>query len=125
MASPADRKLQKAGSIVDELLRAWWEEIHDAGPDDFEGGTIDWNKVLQGDRFFALLEIRAFTYGAEYSHRLALEPVQGRVRQAYIELQKTTATSCALAGLTRTCRVAPGWKAASWSWGTRAVTCAW
>ncbi len=62
----ADRKLQKAGSIVDELLRACWEETHDAGPYDFESGKVDWDKVLQGDRFFALLEIRALTYGAEY-----------------------------------------------------------
>ena len=54
----ADRKLQKAGRIVDELLRACWEETHDAGPYDFEAGKLDWNKVLQGDRFFALREIR-------------------------------------------------------------------
>ena len=63
----ADRKLAKSGSVVDELLRACWEETHDAGPYDFGGKTIDWDKVLQGDRFFALLEIRALTYGSEYA----------------------------------------------------------
>jgi hypothetical protein len=63
----ADRKLQKAGSVVDELLHACWEETHDVGPYDFEPSKIDWNKVLQGDRFFALLEIRALTYGPNYA----------------------------------------------------------
>ncbi len=28
---------------------------------------IDWGQVLQGDRFFALLQIRALTYGPEYA----------------------------------------------------------
>ncbi len=40
----------KTGSVGDELLRACGEESHDAGPYDFAGKTIDWDKVLQGDR---------------------------------------------------------------------------
>lgn len=85
----ADRKLQKAGSIVDELLRACWEETHDAGPYDFEGGTIDWNKVLQGDRFFALLEIRALTYGAEYGFAVTCREEGCRARIDWeFDLQK-------------------------------------
>ena len=63
----ADRKLAKSGAIIDELLRACWEETHDAGPYDFGGKPFDWDKVLQGDRFFALLELRALTYGREYA----------------------------------------------------------
>ena len=80
----ADRKLAKNGGQVDELLGACWEETLDAGPYDFgdttafdrrektgrersesegrhsEGGrkVIDWGQVLQGDRFYALLQIR-------------------------------------------------------------------
>jgi hypothetical protein len=63
----ADRKLQKSGGIVDELLRACWENTADAGLYDFGDKPIDWDKVLQGDRFYALLEIRALTYGPEYA----------------------------------------------------------
>ena len=89
----ADRKLAKNGGQVDELLGACWEETLEAGPYDFgdttafdrrektgrersesegrhsEGGrkVIDWGQVLQGDRFYALLQIRALTYGPEYA----------------------------------------------------------
>jgi hypothetical protein len=62
-----DRKLAKAGGQVDELLSACWEETADAGPYDFEDSKIDWGKVLQGDRFYALLQIRALTYGPRSS----------------------------------------------------------
>ena len=30
-------------------------------------GKLDLGKVLQGDRFFALLMVRALTYGSEYA----------------------------------------------------------
>jgi hypothetical protein len=63
----ADRKLAKAGSVVDELLRACWEETTGSGPYDFGDAKIDWDRVLQGDRFFALLQIRALTYGPDYA----------------------------------------------------------
>ena len=52
----ADRKLAKNGGQIDELLGSCWEETLDPGPYAFgEGGKVDWGKVLQGDRFFALL----------------------------------------------------------------------
>ena len=63
----SDRKLAKSGGQVDELLAACWEETLDAGPYDFGDKVIDWGQVLQGDRFFALLQIRALTYGPEYA----------------------------------------------------------
>jgi hypothetical protein len=63
----ADRKLAKAGTLVDELLRACWLETHDAGPYEFEGGKVAWDQVLQGDRFYALVEMRALTYGPDYA----------------------------------------------------------
>lgn len=63
----ADRKLAKNGGQIDELLTACWEETLDAGPYTLPEGTkLDWGKVLQGDRFFALLMVRALTYGPEY-----------------------------------------------------------
>lgn len=59
----ADRKLAKSGGQIDELLAACWEETLDAGPYSLgEGGKLDLGKVLQGDRFFALLMVRALTW---------------------------------------------------------------
>ncbi len=64
----ADRKLAKSGGQMDELLGSCWEETLDPGPYSLsEGGKLDWGKVLQGDRFFALLMVRALTYGPEYA----------------------------------------------------------
>ncbi|MFC1706993.1 hypothetical protein ACFL59_09270 [Planctomycetota bacterium] len=54
----ADCKLAKNGGQVDELLTACWEGTLDAGPYDFGDKVIDRGRVLQGDRFFALLQIR-------------------------------------------------------------------
>lgn len=62
-----DRKLGRTGGQIDELLSACWQETSDAGPYDFGDKVIDWSKVLQGDRFFTLLQIRALTYGPEYA----------------------------------------------------------
>jgi len=84
----ADRKLAKAGGQVDELLAACWEETLEAGPYDFGDKVIDWGKVLQGDRFFALLKIRALTYGVKYAFSVPCQndacrhgSKQGRDRQ--------------------------------------------
>ena len=64
----ADRKLAKNGGQIDELLGACWEETLEPGPYTLdEGGKLDWGKVLQGDRFYALLMVRALTYGADYA----------------------------------------------------------
>lgn len=64
----ADRKLAKHGGQMDELLSSCWEETLDPGPYALaEGAKLDWGKVLQGDRFFALLMVRTLTYGAEYA----------------------------------------------------------
>ena len=78
----SDRKLAKSGGQVDKLLGACWEETADAGPYDFNGKDIDWAKVLQGDRFFALLQIRALTYGADYAFAV---PCQNEACRARVE----------------------------------------
>ena len=69
----ADRKLAKSGGQVDELLGACWEETLDPGPYDFGDKGIDWGAVLQGDRFYALLQVRALTYGPEYAFALGCQ----------------------------------------------------
>ncbi len=63
----ADRKLAKAGTQLDPILAACWEETLDPGPYDFGDNPIDWSKVLVGDRFFTLLQIRVASYGPDYT----------------------------------------------------------
>ena len=75
-----DRKLAKSGTQLDELLGACWEETLDAGPYTFEGPRPDWGAVLQGDRFYALLQLRALTYGADYSFAVTCRESRCRAR---------------------------------------------
>jgi hypothetical protein len=75
-----DRKLARKGGQVDELLGACWVETLDAGPYDFGEKDIDWGKVLQGDRFFALLKIRSLTYGPEYAFAIPCQTDSCRSR---------------------------------------------
>src|SRR4051794_35511808 len=76
----ADRKLAKSGGQVDELLRSCWEEALDSGPYVFPDGKADWDKVLQGDRFFTLLMIRVLTYGPEYAFSVQCQSPACRAR---------------------------------------------
>jgi hypothetical protein len=76
----SDRKLAKSGGQVDELLAACWEETVDAGPYHFGEKDIDWGQVLQGDRFYALLRVRALTYGAEYAFAVSCQSEACRAR---------------------------------------------
>jgi hypothetical protein len=62
----ADRKLAKSGGQLDEILAACWEETLEPGPYSFGTDSLDWTKVLQGDRFFTLLSIRVASYGPNY-----------------------------------------------------------
>jgi hypothetical protein len=75
----ADRKLAKSGGQLEQILAACWEETIDPGPYDF-GESIDFGKVLQGDRFFALLQIRILSYGPEYAFAVSCESRSCRVR---------------------------------------------
>jgi len=78
----ADRKLAKSGTQLDPILAACWEETLDLGPYDFTNKPIDWSKVLVGDRFFTLLQIRVASYGAEYAFSV---PCENRGCRAKIE----------------------------------------
>jgi hypothetical protein len=70
----ADRKLARSGSQVDELLKACWLETLEVGPYGFPlESPVNWDKVLVGDRFFALLKIRVLTYGPDYAFTLTCE----------------------------------------------------
>jgi hypothetical protein len=76
----ADRKLARRGGQMDELLKACWEETLDPGPYGFGDAAMDWGAVLQGDRFFALLQIRALTYGPAYAFAVACQSEACRAR---------------------------------------------
>jgi hypothetical protein len=64
----ADRNAARAGSTFEKILAGCWLDTTDSGIYDVpEGGTLDWSKVLVCDRFYALLQIRALTFGDEYA----------------------------------------------------------
>ncbi len=75
----ADRSLAKSGGQLEELLRACWTETVDAGPYVFGDKPVDWGAVLQGDRFFALLMIRALTYGPQYAFGISCRNCRARI----------------------------------------------
>ncbi|HET9621806.1 MAG TPA: hypothetical protein VFP84_10585 [Kofleriaceae bacterium] len=64
----SDRNAARGGAMFDELLTNCWLSTVDPGvyhvPDT---GALDWSKVLVADRFYALLQIRAITFGNEYA----------------------------------------------------------
>ena len=75
----ADRALAKSGGQLDELLRSCWSETVDAAPYAFADKPVDWGAVLQGDRFFALLMIRALTYGPDYGFAVSCRNCRARI----------------------------------------------
>jgi hypothetical protein len=75
----ADRTLAKSGGQLDELLRSCWAETVEPGPYSFGDKPIDWGAVLQGDRFFALLMIRALTYGPQYAFGVSCRNCRARI----------------------------------------------
>jgi hypothetical protein len=79
----ADKRLARDGGQIDALLAACWTETLEPGPYTCDASApMPWGKVLQGDRFFALLQIRALTYGPEYAFSV---PCQNRACGARID----------------------------------------
>ena len=75
----ADKQLAKQGGQVDALLSACWEDTLDPGPYALDDGRLDWSQVLQGDRFYALLQIRIATYGPLYEFSVPCQSCRARV----------------------------------------------
>jgi len=64
----SDRTAARAGSTFEKILAGCWTATTDPGIYDLPvDGSVDWSKVLVGDRFYALLQIRALTFGDEYA----------------------------------------------------------
>ena len=68
LASARGRKQETA---LDRVLSACVVEVHDPGPYKNLGQSPDWDKMLQGDRFVAMVKLRVISYreGEEYSFR--------------------------------------------------------
>lgn len=77
----ADRAAARAGSTFEKILAGCWLATTDPGiygvP---EGGALDWSKVLVADRFYALLQIRALTFGDEYAFSVQCQSAGCRER---------------------------------------------
>jgi len=78
----ADRRLAKSGGQIEQILAACWEETLDPGPYGFGLAAPNWSEVLVGDRFYALLQIRARSYGPNYEFSV---PCTNRDCRARIE----------------------------------------
>ena len=64
----SDREVQRQGTIVEYILQNCWIETSDPGiyKDHVTASGPNWKKVLQGDRTYALLQIRVATHGEIY-----------------------------------------------------------
>jgi len=51
----------------DQILAGCWLETIEHGPYALGDQNLDWSKVLQGDRFYAMLKIRSVSLGADYA----------------------------------------------------------
>ena len=66
-----DKQLQRRGEQFTKLLAECTEEVLDAGPYELsDTGALDWAEVLEGDRLFALIQIRVATHGPSYAFDL-------------------------------------------------------
>ena len=77
----SDKEAIKSGTFLDKILNACTVGVTDPGPYTtvtgaplIPGGpareTLDWTKVLVGDRFFALIQIRVLTLGELFVFKL-------------------------------------------------------
>lgn len=60
---------RKRHDVVYGVLSSCWETIDSPGPYQFSGDKPDWNRVLQGDISFLLMELRKATFGPIYSFK--------------------------------------------------------
>ncbi len=71
MAVLQDRKLAKNGQLIDKLLAACIESTQDFGPYEVApSGLVSLDDMLLGDKFFALINIRAQTFGSSITLNL-------------------------------------------------------
>jgi hypothetical protein len=75
----ADRQLAKSGAQTDALLAACWQDTLDPDLYALNDGALDWLKVLSGDRFYALLQLRIATYGPSYAFSVPCSSCRAKI----------------------------------------------
>ncbi len=76
-----DRAGARRGETYDKILKGCWLSTTDSGPyTEKEGGGIDWSKVLVGDRFYVLIQIRKATFGPKYAFQIQCKVEHCRAR---------------------------------------------
>lgn len=63
----ADVKLLRSGKIIDKLVSNCWLKTTAIGPYPYEGDKLPWDSMLQGDRAWAFLQVRAATFGDDFA----------------------------------------------------------
>lgn len=77
----ADRVAARTGSTFEKILAGCWVATTDPAIYDVpEASALDWSKVLVADRFYALLQIRALTFGDEYEFSVQCQSAACRER---------------------------------------------
>ena len=77
----ADRSLARSGATIDRILGSCWVQTTDAGVYELaDGANPDWSKVLVGDRFYALVQIRRASFGDDYAFSVQCEAASCRER---------------------------------------------
>ena len=66
----SDKELVKSGLFLEKILQACTVSVVDGSPYQNGGEKLDWRQVLLGDRFYALLQIRILSLGADYCFKL-------------------------------------------------------
>jgi hypothetical protein len=76
-----DKAAKKTGRTYDNILTACTVSVITRGPAyTFEGdGAPEWDKILVGDKFYALLAIRAETFGEDYDFKFQCNACEERV----------------------------------------------
>lgn len=70
----SNRREARLGTSFDKVLSACWLSTTEPGPyAEVINGTLPWGKVLTCDRFWALLCVRAATFGSTYEFDVSCE----------------------------------------------------
>lgn len=80
----SDRKGMRSGQSFDSILKNCWVRTEDAGrayPDHMLA-PVRWSQMLSADRFFALIQIRAATWGSKYEFVLPCPECGERVKDS-------------------------------------------
>jgi len=77
----SDKDAVKSGLFLDKILSACTERVISAHPyGEAMAERFDWGKALVGDRFYALLQIRVLSLGAEFVFKIQCSQPECRKR---------------------------------------------